>query len=480
MTDIDALLERLRAAAVEHGATRGPDQVPVRRWTSEASGGARRAVLDAWCADRPMALQPFLVPDAEGFVDLGFQSCLGRPPDPAARRHYLGRIQQGMPRLEVLAQLAGSPEAVKYRGEAAWPLHLRPLVWALRLPTTFARRATRALLRRLERRLGNRLRGGALDIAWRLAGAIDERDRAQQSAHDALARDSADLRKGLSATQSHVDDLSTQVIELRATVDASSKALRAMQARIAAAEYAAPVAPIGHPASTAAPSDVDVMRYYLTLESVFRGEPARIREQLATDYVQFVEEARNEAGDGLCIDLGCGRGEWLDVLEARGFRAQGVDLNAAMATVAMASGHDVTIGDALAFLRGLAGDSVLAISAFHLAEHLDFPTLFRLIGECRRVLKPRGLFILETPNPENIWVATHTFHHDPTHRNPLTPASLEFLVNHHGLETVAVPRLHPYPPESRLPGDDPVSERLNGMTCCGQDFAVVAKKTPPG
>ena len=133
---------------------------------------------------------------------------------------------------------------------------------------------------------------------------------------------------------------------------------------------------------------------------------------------------------------------------------------------------------ALAFLRGVADDSVLAISAFHLAEHLDFPTLLRLIAECRRVLKPRGLLILETPNPENIWVATHTFHHDPTHGNPLTPASLEFLVNHHGLETVAVLRLHPYPEEARLPGNDPVTERLNAMTCGGQDFAVVAKKTP--
>jgi len=56
--------------------------------------------------------------------------------------------------------------------------------------------------------------------------------------------------------------------------------------------------------------------------------------------------------------------------------------------------------------------------------------------------------------------------------------SIEFLVNHHGLETVAILRLHPYPENSRLPGHDPVSERLNAMTCGSQDFAVVAKKTP--
>ncbi len=168
------------------------------------------------------------------------------------------------------------------------------------------------------------------------------------------------------------------------------------------------------------------------------------------------------------------------MLRDHGYRARGVDLNPAMAAAASASGHEVIVGDALAFLRDIPADSVLALSGFHLAEHLEFGTLFRLVAECRRVLKPHGLLILETPNPENIWVATHTFHHDPTHDNPLTPASLEFLVNHHGLETVAVLRLHPYPDEARLPGNDPVTERLNAMTCGDQDFAVVAKKTPPG
>ena len=278
------------------------------------------------------------------------------------------------------------------------------------------------------------------------------------------------------ATRSLIDGISSRLAGLEANADAASRALAAMRARMAAVEYGSP-----DPVSAtvpARPSDADVTRYYLTLESVFRGDPAHICTQLETDYLELLTNARSEAGDGPCVDLGCGRGEWLDVLRAHGFRGKGVDLNSAMTTAARASGHDVTLGDALAFLRGLADDSVLAITAFHLAEHLDFPTLFRLVAECRRVLKPGGMLILETPNPENIWVATHTFHHDPTHGNPLTPAGLEFLVNHHGLETVAVLRLHPYPAEARLPGNDAVTERLNAMTCGSQDFAVVAKKTP--
>jgi O-antigen chain-terminating methyltransferase len=486
-------------------------------------------LLDAWALVRSSSLGQFLVMDSADFIELAFLSCLGRSPDPIGQGHYLGRLQQGVPRLEVLAQLAGSQESVEYRGKPTWPFWLRPLLWGLRVPSAFVRRGTRAVLRRIENRVGNRARGASCGLTWRLAGTIDEMHRSHQSDMSTLSQEvgshaetlagrltlvekdlsaahsltesltgrltlvESDLaatrsltenvagrltpvESDLAATRSLTENVAGRLAALGASFEASSKALTAVRARMAAADYHASVQPV---ATAAVPAAIDdVANYYLTLESVFRGDPARIRDQLEVDYLQLLVDARNAAGAGLCVDLGCGRGEWLDVLAAHGFRAQGVDFNAAMAGAAKARGHDVTVGDALAFLRAMPDDSVLACSAFHLAEHLDFSTLFRVVAECRRVLKPQGLLILETPNPENIWVATHTFHHDPTHGQPLTPASLEFLVNHHGLETVAVLRLHPYPDEARLPGNDPVSERLNAMTCGGQDFAVVAKKTP--
>jgi O-antigen chain-terminating methyltransferase len=306
-------------------------------------------------------------------------------------------------------------------------------------------------------------------LVWGLARTVDERDGFRE-------RELTHVTERVSLAEARLSTAHSSIAALDAGVEASSKGLAALRARFATLDYGSPRQPAAA-AATPASSD-ELTRYYLTLESVFRGDPDRIRAQLEADYLHLVTEARAKAGDGPCVDLGCGRGEWLDVLAAHGFAAQGVDLNPAMAAAAATRGHNVTIGDALTFLGGLPADSVLALSGFHLAEHLDFASLFRLVAECRRVLKPLGLLIFETPNPENIWVATHTFHHDPTHRNPLTPASLEFLVNHHGLETVAVVRLHPYPPEARLPGNDPASERLNAMTCGGQDFAVIAKKTP--
>ena len=476
MTDIDTLLERLRAAAVDHTPPQMPGAPAVRRWSPAVETGARRAILDAWASDRAVGLKQFLVPDSDDFVELAFLYCLGRSADVSGHRHYLGRLMQGVPRLEVLAQLAASAESEQFRGPPAWPFWLRPLLWALRVPLPVVPRLARAALRRFEGWLGRRVRRGNPGLLWLLAGTIDDHDRFEQGERDALAQTSAAMAQQLKAAIDRLALAESHGMATRSVTDDLAKATAAIRARIAAFEYV----PSSHPETTAAApgSETDVMRYYLTLESVFRGDPARIRAQLERDYLELLVRAREDAGGGPCVDLGCGRGEWLDVLREHGFSARGVDLNEAMTVDASAAGHEVILGDALAFLRGLADDSLLAVSAFHLAEHLEFPTLLRLVAECRRVLKPRGLLILETPNPENVWVATHTFHHDPTHRNPLTPSSLEFLVNHHGLETVAILRLHPYPEDARLPGNDPVTERLNAMTCGGQDFAVVARKTP--
>ncbi|HQX08530.1 MAG TPA: methyltransferase domain-containing protein, partial [Zoogloea sp.] len=172
--------------------------------------------------------------------------------------------------------------------------------------------------------------------------------------------------------------------------------------------------------------------FFAAFESHFRGPAAALRDQLEQDYLGRLIERREMLGEAPCLDLGCGRGVWLELLRDHGFAAQGVDLNARAIAEAQDQGLNAQFNDALQWLRGLPDDFALAITAFHLMEHLPFSVRLALVAECARVLKPGGLLILETPNPENIWVGTHTFYHDPTHSQPLTPDSLEFLVNYHG------------------------------------------------
>src|SRR5439155_1235088 len=87
--------------------------------------------------------------------------------------------------------------------------------------------------------------------------------------------------------------------------------------------------------------------------------------------------------------------------------------------------------------------SVGAVTCFHVVEHLPFADVIHLLSEMMRVLRPAGLAIIETPNPENLRVGACDFYLDPTHRNPVPPAMLEYVVRSRGFADVEVIRLHP-------------------------------------
>src|SRR5690606_28194167 len=113
---------------------------------------------------------------------------------------------------------------------------------------------------------------------------------------------------------------------------------------------------------------------------------------------------------------------------------------------------------------------------FHIVEHLPFEVLFPVIEQAWRVLAPGGVLILETPNPENVLVGSHTFYHDFSHRNPVTPTSLQFLVGYHGFAVSDVLRLSPYPSGDRIEDGTALAERVNGHLYGPQDYAVIARK----
>lgn len=332
------------------------------------------------------------------------------------------------------------------------------------------------------------------DTSERLQHQQQAAAQAQTTADAVLQRTSAALHTRLQAQAQRLEQLQAQVkaqaqtqTQVKTQTQAQTPAQAPGQALASApapgaepTATATAAAPTQHLTTAPVAARVDdsaaVDDFLASLEAAFRGPVQDLQAQLAHDYLPQLQALRTQLGDGPCLDLGCGRGVWLQLLQAQGFEAHGIDLNAAAVAQAQAQGLNAHCGDALAWLRAQPEGSALAITAFHLVEHLPFALRLALVTECARVLMPGGLLILETPNPENIWVATHTFHHDPTHSQPLTPDSLEFLVNYCGLQTVAVPRLHPYPAEAGLPGDDAVTLRLNHMTCGGQDFAVLAQK----
>ncbi len=215
--------------------------------------------------------------------------------------------------------------------------------------------------------------------------------------------------------------------------------------------------------------------FYLAFENAARGDESEIRDQLSV-YLPHLKAAGTVTTGAPLLDVGSGRGEWLALLRDEGLSAKGVDVSAVLADHCARQNLDVTVADGIAHLRSLPDASLGAVSAFHVIEHLPFESLYDLVEQCFRVLVPGGVVIFETPNPENLMVGSHTFYHDPTHRNPITPTLIEFLLQHLGLENTELLRLHPYPADALVVGMDPLTDRINGAFCGPQDFAVLGYK----
>jgi O-antigen chain-terminating methyltransferase len=202
--------------------------------------------------------------------------------------------------------------------------------------------------------------------------------------------------------------------------------------------------PLQVPADDEAPMGKSPGSFYRAYEDRNRGSRELIKSRLLA-YRPFFEPwvAREPAPRAL--DLGCGRGEWLEVLREAGYAASGVDLDDGMLAGLRRRGFDVRRMDALQALRDTPDGSVALVSAFHLVEHIPFDDVRALIREALRVLKPGGLLILETPNPENIVVGANLFYQDPTHLRPLPTELLRFAVEFEGFERHVVARLQEDP-----------------------------------
>ncbi|MDB5473914.1 MAG: class SAM-dependent methyltransferase, partial [Devosia sp.] len=214
-----------------------------------------------------------------------------------------------------------------------------------------------------------------------------------------------------------------------------------------------------------------VDRFYREFEAAFRGHRAEILQRLEV-YRDFLTPLARISAARQGLDLGCGRGEWLELLGHRGFAAHGVDLDAGMLEDCFARGLSAEQGDAIACLKAQPDHSQAVVSGFHLAEHLPFALLQELIAQALRVLEPGGLLILETPNPENIRVGSMTFHMDPTHNKPLPPGLLSFLARHYGFARVQVLRLQESP-ALRGAATASLAEVFEGVS---PDYAIVAQK----
>ena len=214
--------------------------------------------------------------------------------------------------------------------------------------------------------------------------------------------------------------------------------------------------------------------FYVAFEDRFRGSREEILDR-QKNYLPFLAESKIDKQNSLILDIGCGRGEWLELLQDSGYKAKGIDINRVMVEQCCSRGLDVQEEDAISYLKSLPDSSIGVISGFHIIEHLPFKVLLQLFDEALRVLHSGGLIIFETPNPENVLVGSCTFYLDPTHRNPLPSQMVRFVAESQGLQSVKIVNLNPVLENQQLKESD-LPEPLNQYFYGAQDYAIIGYK----
>lgn len=214
-------------------------------------------------------------------------------------------------------------------------------------------------------------------------------------------------------------------------------------------------------------------------EEEFRGT----REEMLAQYRSLAEEF---AGNGPVLDIGCGRGEFLELLSELGVACSGVEVDPALVEECRSRGLAAEHADGVAHLATLADASLGGIVLVQVIEHLTPQQAVELVALARDKLRPGGRAVIETVNPQSLYVFAHAFYVDPTHTQPVHPAYLSFLFEEAGFASVRIEWRSDPPGDDVLqevPADDEVGkamnenlDRLNRLLFAPQDYAVVATR----
>ncbi len=214
---------------------------------------------------------------------------------------------------------------------------------------------------------------------------------------------------------------------------------------------------------------------YFDFENHFRGSIQSIRES-QKQYVNYFKGRKN------VIDLGCGRGEFLELLKENDIDAQGVDLYEEFVEMCRLKGLKATQADAMDFLR--KQEKVGGIFAAQLIEHLSTGQLVMLCELAYEKLEDGAFIVLETQNPQSLSIYINAFYVDPSHNKPVHPLTVEYILRKAGFQEIEIIYTDESRPQMTIP---PIQQEnmdefnhamktVESMLFGSQDYAIIAKR----
>ena len=457
----------------------------------------------------------------QAFMNAAYRAILRRPPDSSGNNHYLRMLRNGCAKVDILGRLRYSREGrvagVKISGLAA-PFLLQQVyripvfgrfiqiiaaIWHLSHLERNQRKFENHIISLIEQ-VQNHFRESCRTMNESLVQSIETRAEHHElttlSNHLISMVESRLQKEDLQPVEQFLDRLNQQIAGAQSAFEAEQTEIRSALEPVKAQTHdlkrnildqerrlgllleearkrlPEPIT-TGQIEAMLTEDDHRLDAMYASFEDRFRGTREDIKQRQSI-YLPIVLEAKAGNEKAPVLDLGCGRGEWLELLRQEGFIARGVDLNRIFLEICREMELDVVEQDAVAYLRTLKPNSIGAVSAFHLIEHLPLKPLIALLDETLRVLQPGGLVILETPNPGNVQVGSCNFYFDPTHRNPLPGPLTQYLLEARGFSRTHFMPLHPYDSLDRLTeGEQEVQRVFNQFFFGPQDYAVLAYKS---
>jgi O-antigen chain-terminating methyltransferase len=216
---------------------------------------------------------------------------------------------------------------------------------------------------------------------------------------------------------------------------------------------------------------------YVAFEDRFRGGS----EHIAETQREYVTKFPPADGPGAIADIGCGRGEMLEVLQGCGYDVVGVDVDERMLAVCRAKGLHVVRADGASWLEAQLPGSLKGIFCAQVVEHLLTPELERLVRASLEALRTGGVLVMETINPRSLHALGNHFFADVSHVRPVHPETLRFMCEQAGFESVALMEMseHPVVEEAKALGTEPIDDAVRELVSSVfgfQDYAIVATK----